>query len=337
MWQKEALEEITRPQSPRLRVSNASKCILRQAYARTGHQETDLPDQKSENIMAMGHMAEVLIIKNMHEAGWETDHTVLSDSGQLDLSIDLGDGIFISGHPDGICRHPEFTNNLWVTLECKSMGVDKAFDVDRYGIPKVYPGYITQIGLYARELHNQGLVSHPTKGVFGIMSREGDFIPPERLSWKAETIDEAVEKVRKAVEIAERTHFIPPPFEKDSTECKYCPYFSACWGESPELRPGFRPLTERVDDSEVDRAAFLWKEGKTDIDTAKGILMTESDARDGATVATNGVLAGYFTPRNPPVYDSKALRRFVPADILRRCLASKQKAEKPAFWIRREY
>jgi hypothetical protein len=31
--------------------------------------------------MALGHMAEILIIRDLEERGWETDHTVLSENG----------------------------------------------------------------------------------------------------------------------------------------------------------------------------------------------------------------------------------------------------------------
>ena len=39
--------------------------------------------------MLLGHAAEILIIMVLEENGWETAHTVLSEDGQLELSIAL--------------------------------------------------------------------------------------------------------------------------------------------------------------------------------------------------------------------------------------------------------
>ena len=87
--------------------------------------------------MAMGHMAEVLILKDMERNGWETKYTVLSEEGQLELELEIpGTNETIKGHPDGVCRHEGFTNNYWVTLECKSMSVDKATEVQKDRIAK---------------------------------------------------------------------------------------------------------------------------------------------------------------------------------------------------------
>ncbi len=62
--------------------------------------------------MTMGHMAEVLILKDMERNGWETKHTVLSEEGQMELELGIpGTNATIKGHPDGICRHQGFTNN----------------------------------------------------------------------------------------------------------------------------------------------------------------------------------------------------------------------------------
>ena len=142
-WQPLASEYLDREQPPHLRMSSAGRCPRALAYAATHLEESDPPDEHSLNRMAMGHMAELLIVRGMHRRGWETGHTVLSGSGQLELEVEVPNtGMVMRGHPDGICRHPEFTRNHWVTLECKSMSIEKGREVERQGVAPTYPHYM---------------------------------------------------------------------------------------------------------------------------------------------------------------------------------------------------
>ena len=75
-WQVLASEFLDRPQPPHLRMSAAGKCPRALAYAYKECQESNPPDDHSFNRMAMGHMAEILIVRNLHQNGWQTDHTV---------------------------------------------------------------------------------------------------------------------------------------------------------------------------------------------------------------------------------------------------------------------
>ena len=132
-------------------------------------------------------MAEILILKEMEHNGWETKNTVLSSEGQLELELEIpGAGATIKGHPDGTCRHPGFTKDQWVTLECKSMGTDQALDVEESGVAAVYPSYVAQISLCSRKLHEMKLVAHPERGIFAMMDRDGRMLPPERIAWERE-------------------------------------------------------------------------------------------------------------------------------------------------------
>ena len=66
----------------------------------------------------MGHVLEVLAILAFKSYGWETRHTCVDDGGQITLEMQipcLDDPV--QGHPDGICRHENFTENAWIPLE----------------------------------------------------------------------------------------------------------------------------------------------------------------------------------------------------------------------------
>ena len=334
-WQILASQDLDREQQPHLRVSSAGACPRRQAYAFMGQPETNHANTQGKNRMAMGHMAELLMIREMQETGWETSNTVLSPDGQLELEIEIpGTGVTMKGHPDGRCRHEEFTRNNWVPLECKSMGPEMARQVAEQGIRAVYPKYFHQIALYARRLFDLKMVSHAERGIFAIMDREGRMLPPERIPWETWEYEEILVKEKNLI-LEARTGRVPDrPFEQSSSDCKYCPYYNLCWNvQEPERDDRGRTTTVEIQEEAVLRAAREWAELKPRLDKARDMLQASSNSNGGNEVLADGVLGSYFSPRHEITYDNDELERMVPADILRKCL--KDVKRKPlAFWVR---
>ena len=245
-WQPLAAQDLDREQPPHLRMSSAGRCPRALAYATMHLEESDPPDEHSLNRMAMGHMAEVLIVRGMHRRGWETGHTVLSDSGQLELEVAVPNtGMVMREHPDGICRHPEFTRNHWVTLECKSMSIEKGREVERQGVAPTYPHYIFQISMYGRRMHEMELVSHPERGVFAMMDRDGRPLPPERVSWDAGLVDGKLAELTGVVRAAEAGEVPERPYPQSSSECQYCNYHTLCWGGAAPAGRGQPQASDR--------------------------------------------------------------------------------------------
>ena len=303
-----------------------------QTYAGMGEPESDPADAHGENRMAMGHMAEVLIVRDMHRNGWETGHTVLSQGGQLEVEVELPGAVRkAQGHPDGSCRHPEFTKDQWVTMECKSMSVHKGLEVQDNGVAEVYPHYIGQISIYGLRLFEMGLVSHPERGVFAMMDRDGRPMPPERVRWDQETTQLNIERMAEAALNAERETLPERPFDRGSKECGLCSYHTLCWGERKTVPWDRRPHIE-TRDPELVKAAKTWSELDPKVKEAKARLQRASDEADGADLTAAGVTAGYFHPREPR-YDPGMLEKLVPADVLRKCAPGP--AAKDAFWVRR--
>ena len=332
-WQGLALADITAPQSPRLRPSGAGRCARRQYYTASGYEEDEgAVDRHSANRMALGHMAELLIVARMKEDGWETAHTVL-DEGQLDLEImDPGSGFPpVTGHPDGICRHEQWTKNLWVTLECKSMSPDKGEDVRREGVARIYPSYMAQISLYANALYREGLVKTPVRGVFGMMDREGQPLPPERVSWDEQYRMEIEAKVRRVAAAAAGGE--PPPRlgPTEDNECSFCPYTVRCLG-SVQPRHQFRDRVRLEPESAAWEAGAKWLKADRERREAAKTLTQTSEENNGRTVEGNGVTAGYFYPDGRNSYDPLLLEAKVPKDILESCRAKGKDPRR--FWIR---
>ena len=336
-WQTLASEDLDREQSPHLRISSAGRCPRALGYAAQGIAESNPPGPQARSRMALGHMAEVLIIKEMELNGWETRHTVLSGDGQMELELEVPDtdGQTIKGHPDGVCRHQQFTNNLWVPLECKSMSPDKALEVLKERIVNVYPGYLVQISLYGRALRELREVSHGERGVFGMMDREGRLLPPERAAWERREVDATLQKVTQVVQNAQKGQVEERPYAQSSTECKICSYHSLCWGMQPpgETAPEQKKSVTSAEPSVLE-AARKWAEMKPQVDQARDMLQAVSNSSGGADVLAEGVIGGYFQPRSERVYDPDALERAVPADILERCRTNIRE-KPPAFWVRK--
>ena len=335
-WQLFAVDDITRPpSSTRLRISSSGTCERALVYIAQGLPESDPPDQAAKNRMALGHMAEIMIILDLQQQGWETKYTVI-DAGQLTVEVAIpGTGLVLQGHPDGICRHEEFTKNHWVTLECKSMSVNMAEQVTAQGVAAVYPKYINQISLYATELHNKKLVSHPHKGVFAMMDRNGTPMPPERTTWEPDHAEMTLARLQTALKRAEENHIPERPYPPDSFDCRYCNFHTLCRGPRTVRQEPSEEHTTGVhsQDPAVLDAASRFLEIDPDYKQVKRVLQNASDSQGKINIFANGVTAGYFQPRNPPVYDPRLLQQKIPADLLRECLSPYQD-RREGFWVR---
>ena len=293
-WQPIASRDMDREQPPHLRISSAGRCVRAQTYAAAGEPESNLPGNQARNRMALGHMAEVLIVKEMERNGWETKNTVLSHEGQLELELEIPGAVAtIKGHPDGTCRHPAFTKGQWVTLECKSMGMDQALDVEESGVAAVYPAYVAQISLYSRKLHEVKLVSHPERGIFAMMDRDGRMLPPERIAWEREDVDKTLEKLAEIVrsaraqELPDRPYARAPPSASTATTTP--PAGERTRSQRKRLRGR---LQQPARGPEVVKAARTWGELKPMVDQARDMLQAASNSAGGADIMVEEIIGG---------------------------------------------
>ena len=336
-WQHLVSQYLDEDSIPSVRMSGAYRCPRALGMADLGFPESNPPDDHARNRMALGHMAEILIVRNLHSAGWETRNTVLSQYGQmtLDLEIASPEGKVLRtlfGHPDGICRHPNFTKNLWIPLECKSMSAERGWETQERGVAATYPGYITQIALYGRRMHQLNLTSHPTHGVFAMMDREGRPMPPERVTWEPQVVDDTLAKLARVITQANQQDLPDRPYPQDSTECRFCSYHDTCWGQPLKEQKRQRQPPIPTTDPKAASAALQWAQMKPQQDQVKQTLQQACDDAGRVDITAEGVVAGYFQPRDPPEIDERLLARLVPADILRRCLRMRPPQDR--FWIR---
>ena len=90
-------------------------------------------------------------------------------------------------------------------------------------------------------------MSHPERGVFAMMDRDGRPLPPERVRWDGETTGLNIGRMAEAALNAERGALPERPYDRGSKECGFCSYHTLCWGERKAVPWDRRPHLETGD------------------------------------------------------------------------------------------
>ena len=168
------------------------------------------------------------------------------------------------------------------------------------------------------------------------MDRDGRPLPAQRQRWEEEVIDKAINGNLDAVNATERNELPDRPYEVSSTECKYCPYHTLCWGVGPQqAETQKKPEKVVPEDPQVIQAMEDWAQMEPRMTEVKGLMESASREAGNANLILNGVTAGYFRPVDPPAYNANKLKELVPADILNQCRIPAPPA-KNRFWIRKD-
>ena len=144
-----------------IRMSSAGKCRRQIGYEVLGCPESDPTPTEGRNVLELGDAAEAVLVRRLQEEGWELEFTrwVCPEPGQRDggeqLEVRLEEPPRV-GHPDGRCRHPELTSNLWVLLECKGMNAYQYRRFLQEGFLTSNPQYLGQVAQYGEALHRGG-------------------------------------------------------------------------------------------------------------------------------------------------------------------------------------
>lgn len=307
------------------RMSYAGKCYRRQAYRCLGYDRTDPMPEHVRAIAKIGDLAEDLLVTHANETGWPTTHTKQQDGEQTELEWDAPP---MTGHPDGICSHPEFTNNLPVTMECKSMSPAQLIKVKNDGIAAVYPDYIVQAACYSWVLHQHGLVASPYRAVFFMMDREGHYAAPERVRWDPELTERTFRHLGLNWEIIQEGQLPAPSYRPGSMECSTCPFLTLCHGAQDPSKQAYPPPAPPVTSS--DQQVLAAAEIAAQYIHAKDILHQAVDREQTDLIFPElGVRAGYFVPRDPE-FSYDALARLLTAEQLRAC----QIPQRRNLWVR---
>lgn len=312
-----------------IRMSGAGYCPRRQAYRSWEYEESDPPDRRSRNVMALGDAAEDILIRNMVEDGWEVRHT-RAVPGSQQLSVGNVDPP-MTGHPDGICRHPEFTAGRWMTLECKSTGTERLEQVGLNGLLAVYPEYVAQACFYARILFNLEMVAEPRAAIFAMMDREGRNPAPEWVEWNEGYETRLRAQVAETWDMILRGELPEAPYQPDDDPCKICNYFSLCHKLPPESR--WNPESVERNEETLLKAAEDWLDANEKRKAARAVIAAAVPYADGAPAVVMGnAKASWFIPDPPVQFNMDRLRTLLTEDDIR--WARRKPKTEPALWIR---
>ena len=339
LWQREfaRLAQTNNIDGPGyLRLSQSGQCIRRLYYTHRGEIPSNPTHASRRNQMTMGHALEVLAIIDFKNHGWETRHTCLDDGGQLTVEVTVpGLERPVQGHPDGTCRHKNFTENKWVPLEVKSMSEFRAEQVAELGLIKVEPSYLMQIAMYAPPLYEMGIVDYIDRGVFNLIDRSAQPMPPEFLRWKPELATRGINRLAQVVAAAkEDTPPERPYTDPAGKPCSYCPFLKTCWGDqfAGELMPIVRGQPTPLDhDPDTVQAANDWAYSKQLMDQSKAVLERKLAENGNIPIAAAGVKAEYFRPNEANNFDMYEIGRYLTGELMRK----NQNPNRPnrVFWV----
>ena len=313
-----------------MRMSAAGHCPRSIAYRSLGFAESDPPDQAGQNRMALGNAAELLIIKHMQKLGYETALTKESGAAQLEVTLDSPP---MTGHPDGICRHPVHTQNQWVGLECKSMYDDQMTRVETEGLATIYPEYVAQTALYANALYDRKLVAYRHRAIFGIMSRDGNVIEPQLVSWDSRRLAEVKASLGETWSHIERGHLPAAPYQPDDPKCAECRFFTTCHNPKRlSIRKTRKEAPLNIIEPTTVELASQYQEAKDRVDAARARLREICEQNQKRDIIAGRLRAGFFQPSPARQYDPDTLRKYLTSAQLHEAEITRQPA--PAFWIR---
>lgn len=87
---------------PKLTGSLPGPCARKMAYKYLDFQPSDDLEARSMNTFLTGDLLEISLVVLVNLSGVKVSHTCLDEEGQLEGLFDVGNGVFVPSHPDGI-------------------------------------------------------------------------------------------------------------------------------------------------------------------------------------------------------------------------------------------
>lgn len=230
---RQLMEE--RELSRKLRGSNPGPCSRKMAYGLLGYEETEPMEARTKITFLTGDLLELVAVGIMKLAGINVINTCLDEDGQAEGMFDVGNGVFIPCHGDGILLPQTGVTDVKRLLEIKS-SADRGFKFD-WDRGNISDQYLLQHNIYMEAFgldHGIFLVINKNTGHFAEVVTEKD---PDIIAWGR--------KNYLMASIATEDS-LPPRFmdfenyglrkDKDGAKkntlawgCSYCSFTRYCW------------------------------------------------------------------------------------------------------------
>ena len=265
-----------------VRASALGRCRRALWYSATKQPVTNPTSPESLTILESGNALESVVVRAMQRAGWAIQPE--DREATTAVSVELGDTLVVSGHPDATGFLPRTPSEIMaideflfdgertltpdddpVVIEVKTRGPEAFKRWQMLGAERTHPDSVAQAACYSL-----GLFGHFRDVVIATLdtgSRRWDYevIPAERVeqAWS-----------RAGARLGELADHLngngPDPqvlperdFEATEWQCRSCPYLDTCQPPVPEVTPGEASAdapAEPVSDEEAQAALWHYEE-----------------------------------------------------------------------------
>ena len=229
-----------------MRMSAIGICQRRLGYEAAETPESDEIPSRNRALMEMGKLLEPVVKQMMRQDGW-----VITD----EEAVELAHGRFVlTGHPDGIARHPELSGGKMAVLEVKTRSGDAARYAWDMGVERSHPEAVWQAALYSYALFGKA-----EDVVIATMDRDSaeyraERIPTQRVEQAYLT---AMKRVNDMGRMIRTETLAPPEYPAGHWKCESCPFRSICGNHiAPDAENGDGALTA----DELVQQVSVWAE-----------------------------------------------------------------------------
>ncbi|MCY4581791.1 MAG: PD-(D/E)XK nuclease family protein [Chloroflexi bacterium] len=256
--------------SMEVRMSGIDQCMRRLAYEAKEIEPSDEIPTRNRALMEMGNYLEPLVKQLMREDGWEVAN---------EEAVELPHGrIILTGHPDGVARHPVKTSGAPAVIEVKTRSVSMAEYAWEVGVERTHPESVRQAALYSMALFGE-----VRDVVVVTMARDSGEYKAERIpaDRAKEAFDGAMKRVTEIGRMVLRGEIPEPERPQGDSHCQSCPFRTLCGNAEMPENPGEGGLT----DEELEAQLKAW------IDANSSAPKTSSPATKAKKAASETIKA----------------------------------------------
>ena len=254
-----------------VRASALGRCRRALWYSATEHPVTNPTSPESLTIMESGNALEPVVVRAMQRAGWSIQPE--DRDAPTSVSVELGDSLVVSGHPDATGFLPKTPTEIMAIDEFLFDGErtltpdDDALviEIKTLGAERSHPDSVAQAACYSLGLF--GECRDVVIATLDTGTRRWDYevIPAERVehAWHracarlAELADHYESNGADPTVLPERD------FEATDWQCRSCPYLDACQPPIADKSPAEASTetpAEPVSDEEAQSALWHYEE-----------------------------------------------------------------------------
>ena len=265
-----------------VRASALGRCRRALWYSATEHRVTNPTSPESLTIMESGNALEPVVVRAMQRAGW----AIQPADRELpkSVSVELGDHLVVSGHPDATGFLPKTPAEIMaideflfdgertltpdddhVVIEVKTRGPEAFKRWQTLGAERSHPDSVAQAACYSLGLfgeHRDVVIATLDTG-----SRRWDYevIPADRVVQAWHRAGDRLGALADHYELngADPTVLPERDFEASDWQCRSCPYLDSCQPPVPEAPPAEASAdapAEPVSDEEAQAALWHYEE-----------------------------------------------------------------------------